>query len=72
LNREKTAIFFNSNTLPATRQAIQELWGSNGVQNFDKYLGLPALIGRSKRSIFNVQQQKSNLSIHVTSIQIRL
>jgi hypothetical protein len=53
LNREKTAIFFSSNTLPATRQASQEFWGSNGVQNFDKYLGLPALIGRSKRAIFN-------------------
>jgi hypothetical protein len=39
--------------LPATRQAIQEFWGSNGIQNFDKYLGLPALIGRSKRAIFN-------------------
>uniref|UniRef100_A0A2N9IM41 Reverse transcriptase domain-containing protein n=1 Tax=Fagus sylvatica TaxID=28930 RepID=A0A2N9IM41_FAGSY len=45
LNREKTTIFFSSNTLPATRQAIQDFWGSNGVQNFDKYLGLPALIG---------------------------
>ena len=53
LNREKTAIFFSYNTLPVTRQAIQDLWGSNGAQNFDKYLGLPALIGQSKRSIFN-------------------
>jgi hypothetical protein len=53
LNREKTTIFFSSNTLPATHQAIQDFWGSNGVQNFDKYLGLPALIGRSKRAIFN-------------------
>ena len=31
LKREKTTIFFNTNTLPATRQAIQEFWGSNGV-----------------------------------------
>ena len=53
LNREKTAIFFSYNTLPATCQAIQELWGSNGAQTFDKYLGLPAFIGGSKRSIFN-------------------
>ena len=53
LNREKTTIFFSSTTLPATHQAILDFWGSNGVQNFDKYLGLPALIGRSKRSIFN-------------------
>jgi hypothetical protein len=53
LNREKTAIFLSPNTSPATRKSIQDLWASSGVQNFDKYLGLPALIGRSKRSIFN-------------------
>jgi hypothetical protein len=52
LNREKTALFFSSNTVPETRQAIQALWGSNGTQNFDKYLGLPALIGRSKKIHF--------------------
>ena len=53
LNREKTAIFFSPNTPLATRKSIQDLWGSSGVQNFDKYLGLPTLISRSKRSIFN-------------------
>ena len=58
LNREKTAIFFNPNTSSITHQAIQEFWGSNGVQNFDKYLGLPALIGRSKRSIFNGLEER--------------
>ena len=58
LNREKKTIFFSPNTSPATRKAIQELWGSNGVQNFDKYLGLPALISRSKRSIFNSLKER--------------
>ena len=53
INREKTAMFFNSNTSQATRQSIQEFWGSSGSTNFDKYLGLPAMIGRSKRVIFN-------------------
>jgi hypothetical protein len=53
LNREKTAIFFSPNTSPATRKSIQDFGGSSGAQNFDKYLGLPALIGRSKRAIFN-------------------
>jgi hypothetical protein len=53
INREKTAMFFSSNTSQATRQSIQEFWGSSGSTNFDKYLGLPAMIGRSKRAIFN-------------------
>ncbi len=53
INREKTAIFFSSNTSQATRQSIQKFWASSGSTNFDKYLGLPAMIGRSKRVIFN-------------------
>jgi hypothetical protein len=53
INREKTAIYFSSNTSQATRQLILEFWGSQGASNFDKYLGLPAMIGRSKKSIFN-------------------
>uniref|UniRef100_A0A2N9I5C2 DUF4283 domain-containing protein n=1 Tax=Fagus sylvatica TaxID=28930 RepID=A0A2N9I5C2_FAGSY len=46
INREKTAMFFSSNTSQATRQSIQEFWGSSGSTNFDKYLGLPAMIGQ--------------------------
>uniref|UniRef100_A0A2N9IBV7 Reverse transcriptase domain-containing protein n=1 Tax=Fagus sylvatica TaxID=28930 RepID=A0A2N9IBV7_FAGSY len=53
INREKTAIYFSSNTSQVTRQLILEFWGSQGASNFDKYLGLPAMIGRSKKSIFN-------------------
>ncbi len=46
INREKTAIFFSSNTPQSTRQEIQDFCGSQGANNFDKYLGLPAMIGR--------------------------
>ena len=53
INREKTAIFFSTNTPQAIRSSIQEFWGSRDVSNFDKYLGLPAMIGRSKKSIFH-------------------
>jgi exonuclease III len=53
INREKTAIFFSTNTPPTTRSLIQEFWGSQGAASFDKYLGLPAMIGRSKKAIFN-------------------
>ena len=52
INREKTSLFFSPNTAPSIRQDILD-WGSQGTNNFDKYLGLPAMIGRSKRAIFN-------------------
>ena len=53
INREKTSIYFSSNISQVTRQLILEFWGSQGASNFDKYLGLLAMIGRSKKSIFN-------------------
>lgn len=53
INRDKTTIFFSHNTSNNNKQSIQDFWGSHEVHNFDKYLGLPAMIGRSKKSIFN-------------------
>ena len=53
INREKTSIFFSSNITPHSRQAIHEFWGSSGALNFGQYLGLPAMIGRSKKAIFH-------------------
>ena len=53
INKDKTAIHFSTNTAQEAQLAIQAFWGSQGVHNFDKYLGLPAMIGRSKKSIFN-------------------
>ncbi len=58
INREKTTIFFSSNTDPSTWQDIQDFWGFQGTNNFDKYLGLLALIGRSKRAIFNSLKER--------------
>jgi hypothetical protein len=53
INRDKTAIFFSNNTSNNSKQSIQEFWGLHEVHNFEKYLGLPAMIGRSKKAIFN-------------------
>ena len=58
INREKTALFFSSNTDPSIQQEIQDFWGSQGTNNFDKYLGLPVMIGRSKRAIFNSLKER--------------
>ena len=58
INREKTTLFFSSNTDPSIRQEIQDFWGSEGTNNFDKYLGLPAMIGRSKKAIFNSLKER--------------
>uniref|UniRef100_A0A2N9IBI9 Reverse transcriptase domain-containing protein n=1 Tax=Fagus sylvatica TaxID=28930 RepID=A0A2N9IBI9_FAGSY len=53
VNKEKTALFFSKNTPESVRCAIQQLWGVQGTANFEKYLGLPAMVGKSKQHTFN-------------------
>jgi hypothetical protein len=48
LNREKTSLFFSKNTKMEVRAHIKALAGVNSTQSYEKYLGLPSLIGRSR------------------------
>lgn len=47
INREKTSIFISKNTKEASRAFILSTVGVNSTQSYEKYLVLPALIGRS-------------------------
>ncbi len=49
INREKTALFFSHNTPQEHREQIMAHFGTNQTTQFEKYLGLPPIIGRSKR-----------------------
>jgi hypothetical protein len=53
LNREKTTLFFSRNTLTVDRSNIVQSTGVLSTSHYEKYLGLPALIGRSRVSTFN-------------------
>jgi hypothetical protein len=53
INKEKTSILFSRNTPSVARDEILSRAGAGQVQCFDRYLGLPALIGRSRVSSFN-------------------
>jgi hypothetical protein len=52
LNKEKTSIFFSKNTSPTKRQEIIQLSGFQVSQQYDKYLGLPSLVGKSRTKAF--------------------
>ena len=52
LNREKTSIFFSRNTKQETKDFILSVAGVPHSTNYEKYLGLPPLVGRSKMSTF--------------------
>jgi hypothetical protein len=52
LNNSKTSIFFSRNTPQEDKDMIIADAGIPTTQCFDKYLGLPALVGRSRVSAF--------------------
>ena len=49
INREKTNIFFSSNTPHEVQARIQQVLGVPAIRHFEKYLGLPELVGRAKK-----------------------
>jgi hypothetical protein len=52
LNSGKTAIFFSRNTSSVVKHEILEAAGVSATHSYERYLGLPALVGRSKVSTF--------------------
>lgn len=52
LNAAKTTILFSKNTGEAFKEHLCSLVGVAAIKGNDKYLGLPALVGRSKLKVF--------------------
>ena len=58
INRRKTNIFFSSNTLPCTQDAITNFLGILATQIYEYYLGLPSLVGRAKKKSFSLRKER--------------
>jgi hypothetical protein len=52
LNKEKTSLFFSRNTPMDRRAEISQLLGLPASNSYDKYLGLPTLVGKSRVQAF--------------------
>jgi hypothetical protein len=52
LNSAKTSIFFSKNTRAKFRDFLRISAGISTTLRYEKYLGLPALVGRSKPKMF--------------------
>jgi hypothetical protein len=52
LNKDKTSIFFSRNTSPEKKEEISRLSGLSATQCYEKYLGLPTMVGRSRYQAF--------------------
>ena len=58
VNRSKTVIFFNKSTLAEMRSTIKGALGVREIMQYDKYLGLPSLIGKGKKGKFQLHKRK--------------
>ena len=58
VNTDKSSIFFSPNTAQATRDAIFNILGPMQNSRHTKYLGLPSLIGRSKKQVFEILKER--------------
>ena len=52
LNRAKTSIFFTKNTSLELKAQIQAMFQVPEIKSYEKYLGLPSFVGRSKVAAF--------------------
>jgi hypothetical protein len=53
LNREKTSLFFSKNTPQAAKELLGNLVGVTPTNCFEKYLGLPSMVGKSRMASFS-------------------
>ncbi|XP_075669857.1 uncharacterized protein LOC142639581 [Castanea sativa] len=53
LNKEKISLFFSKNTCPEIQEMAKETFKAQIVQQHERYLGLPSLMGQSKKKAFN-------------------
>ena len=49
LNKAKTTVFFSKSTNEENRRLIKDCLGVEEIQSYEKYLGLPSLVGRNKK-----------------------
>ena len=58
LNKDKTTLFFSRNTPCDTQEDIKNRFGAEVIRQHETYLGLPSLVGRSKKNTFRALKEK--------------
>lgn len=57
INIDKTTMMFSKNITPATQTEIMAIWTNDTLKQYEKYLGLPPIVGRAKRkALLNIKQ----------------
>ena len=58
INADKSSIFFSHNAPSGLKYEVLEILGPMQDQRHSKYLGLPSIIGKSKKEIFAEVKEK--------------
>ena len=64
INYSKSGIFFSSNTSTEQRHLVMQNLGVSQDLNTIRYLGLPSLIGRNKKTVFRYLKSRLLQRIH--------
>ena len=58
INKAKTAIFFSHSTNEERRLMIKNTLGVEEIRSYEKYLGLPSLVGKNEKTSFNYIKER--------------
>ena len=58
LNREKTTIFFSKAVSEDTKASIWDFLQVPELKEYEKYLGLPAVVGRKRKASLNYIKER--------------
>ena len=58
VNRSKTSLFFSNFVPEEVKHGIKVKLGAPEIRNYEKYLGLPSLVGKRKKESFNFIKEK--------------
>ncbi|XP_042939410.1 uncharacterized protein LOC122274438 [Carya illinoinensis] len=58
INRGKTSTVFSHNVPFSQREAIMQFWGVQHYHQYEKYLGLPPMVGRGKYRAFSALKHR--------------
>ena len=58
VNKSKTTLFFSRSTTESVRLAIKDSLGLQEIAQYEKYLGLPSLVGKGKKVSLNYIKER--------------
>ena len=58
INKEKTTLFFSKSVSLEVKNSIKNYLGVPEIKEYEKYLGLPAVVGRNRRASLNFIKER--------------